>query len=172
MECRLRNRASVCVERAQQSCASYSECPRSVQRSACRTSDSFPALSPSGNRCCGKIGHRRNERKARGGRGWWLCNSKPFQAAAQRWTQQLRVAFSRAPKRASTEIEMLLLSSTGDHVMLARFILIRSALQFCTWYRLPSRHVGRGVCTRGLVLTGVCSVYMSFSRKVNGIRVV
>ena len=92
-----------------------------------------------------------NGRHAGAGDGG-CANSKPFQAAAQRWTQQLRVAFSRAPKRASTEIEMLLLSSTGDHVMLARFILIRSALQFCTWYRLPSRHVGRGVCTRGLVI--------------------
>ena len=90
---------------------------------------------------------KQNGRHAGAGDGG-CANSKPFQAAAQRWTQQLRVAFSRAPKRASTEIEMLLLSSTGDHVMLARFILIRSALQFCTWYRLPSRHVGRGVCTR------------------------
>ena len=67
---------------------------------------------------------RRIKRKARGGRGWWLCNSKPFQAEAQRWTQQLRVVFSRAAERASIEIEMLLLSRAGDHVILARFIVI------------------------------------------------
>ena len=124
MVSRLRNRASVCVERAQQSCAGCSECPRSVQRAACRTSDSFSPVSPSGNRCCWRIGHRRIKRKARGGRGWWLCNSKPFQTEAQRWTQQRRVVFSRAAERASIEIEMLLLSRAGDHAILARFIVI------------------------------------------------
>ena len=64
-----------------------------------------------------------NGRHAGAGDGG-CANSKPFQAAAQRWTQQLRVVFSRAAERASIEIEKLLLSKAGDHVILARFIVI------------------------------------------------